>query len=417
MYRLKIKNHPQSNFLKRKDKRFLNTMIKFLLKHLIRDYENRENPDVRGAVGRLSGIVGIVCNAILCIGKFLIGAVSGSVSIMADAVNNLSDATSAIVTLIGFRLSKIPPDERHPFGHARFEYLSGLAVAAMVLLIGVELLESSIEKIIHPQAVAYSLPLVLVLLGSILVKLWLAGFNKQLGVHINSTALLATAADSRNDVISTAAVLVAATIEYFTSMRIDGYMGSVVAVFIICSGISLGKETISPLLGESVSPELQQKIASIAESEPMVLGYHDLMVHDYGPGQRFGSIHVEMDSREDPLICHEIIDDMERLCLEKFNVHLVIHYDPVIVGDQDQDFLHELACDTVEQLDSRLKIHDFRMVKGREHTNLIFDMVLPHDLQNQKADIESALEQAFAALHREKFYLVITYDLEAFNQS
>ena len=391
-------------------------MTKFLLKHFVKNYEDRENAAVRGAVGKLSGIVGILCNTVLCIGKMIIGALSGSVSITADAVNNLSDATSSVVTLIGFRLSEIPPDERHPFGHARFEYLSGLAVAAMVLLIGVELLKSSVRKIIHPEAVAFSIPLVLVLVGSIAVKLWLSAFNKKLGNHIDSTALLATAADSRNDVISTAAVLVATVIEYFTSMQIDGFMGFVVAAFIIYSGISLGKETINPLLGESASPEIQDRVASIVESEPLVLGYHDLMVHDYGPGQRFGSIHVEMDSREDPLTCHEVIDDMERLCLEKYNVHLVIHYDPVIMGDKDMDALRELVSDTLQKIDDRLRLHDFRMVKGKGHTNLVFDVVLPQDIKDQKKEIEETLNQVLDDLNREKFYTVITYDLEAFNK-
>ncbi len=391
-------------------------MSKILLRAFVKNHEDTENPKVRSAVGRLSGVVGILCNAVLCAGKMIVGVLSGSVSIMADAVNNLSDAASAIVTLVGFRLAERPADKNHPYGHARFEYLSGLAVAAMILLIGVELLKSSIGKIIHPESVSVSVPLVLVLLGSVLVKLWLAAFNKSLGKHIDSAALLATAADSRNDVISTAAVLVASLVEWLTDLRVDGYMGLAVAAFILYSGVSLGKETISPLLGESASPELRKRITDVVESEPLVLGYHDLMVHDYGPGQRFGSIHVEMDQREDPLVCHEIIDDMERLCLERDNVHLVIHYDPVVVGDEEQDRLRQLVENAMEAVDPRLTLHDFRMVRGKGHSNLIFDVSLPYDMAGKEDTVRSAIENALTASGQGTYYTVITFDPEEFNE-
>ncbi len=391
-------------------------MGKFLLGLFVKDYENADDPKVRSAVGRLSGLVGILCNAVLCIGKLIAGILSGSVSITADAVNNLSDAASSIVTLVGFKLAERPADDNHPYGHARFEYLSGLAVAAMILVIGVELGKSSIGKILHPEAVGFSVPLALILAGSILVKLWLAAFNKYLGSHIDSSALLATAADSRNDVISTAAVLVAALLEHFTHFRVDGYMGLAVAAFILYSGIAMGRETISPLLGETASPELRQKIAEVVEAEPLVIGYHDLMVHDYGPGQRFGSIHVEMDQKENPILCHEIIDDMERLCLEKHNVHLVIHYDPVVTGDAELNMLKDVVQKALSSMDARLYLHDFRMVRGKEHTNLIFDVGLPQDLYSREKEIRLGIDSALAALNMGKFYTVITFDPEAFNK-
>ncbi len=391
-------------------------MGKFLLGLFVKDYENADDPKVRSAVGRLSGLVGIVCNAVLCIGKLIAGILSGSVSITADAVNNLSDAASSIVTLVGFKLAERPADDNHPYGHARFEYLSGLAVAAMILVIGVELGKSSIGKILHPEAVGFSVPLALILAGSILVKLWLAAFNKYLGSYIDSSALLATAADSRNDVISTAAVLVAALLEHFTHFRVDGYMGLAVAAFILYSGIAMGRETISPLLGETASPELRQKIAEVVEAEPLVIGYHDLMVHDYGPGQRFGSIHVEMDQKENPILCHEIIDDMERLCLEKHNVHLVIHYDPVVTGDAELNMLKGVVQKALSSMDARLYLHDFRMVRGKEHTNLIFDVGLPQDLYSREKEIRLGIDSALAALNMGKFYTVITFDPEAFNK-
>ena len=392
-------------------------MTKLLLKLFIKNHANAEDPAVRAKVGKLSGLVGILANVILCAGKLFIGTISGSVSITADAMNNLTDAASAIVTLIGFKLAEQPADEDHPYGHARYEYLSGLAVAALVLVIGFELGKTSFQKILHPESVVFSIPLVIVLVGSVLVKLWLSLFNTTLGKHIGSSTLLATAADSRNDVVATLAVLAAALVEKFTGYRVDGYMGMAVAVFILYSAIGLAKETISPLLGESASPELAGLIADLMNSEPRVLGFHDLLVHDYGPGQRFGSLHVEMDQKEDPLSCHELIDDLERLCLEKYNIHLVIHYDPVVVGDPEQDSLRATLYDALQSIDSRLNLHDFRLVRGANHTNLIFDVALPCDLAGQEKTIGRTIDAALADRGDPmKYYTVITFDAEAFNR-
>ncbi len=384
-------------------------MINFLIKVGIPKNRPNTAPEVRAAAGRLSGIVGVVCNVLLFAAKLAIGTLSGSVSITADAMNNLSDASSALVTFVGFKLAERPADEDHPYGHARFEYLSGLAVAAMIVVIGFELGKNSVGKIFNPTAVAVSAPMVVVLLASVLVKVWLALFNTKLGKHIDSAAILATAADSRNDVISTAAVLFAALIEHFTSWHIDGYMGLAVALLILYSGAMLAKETISPLLGESASPELQRQIVALLHQEKTVLGYHDLMVHDYGPGQRFGSLHVEMDRGLDPLLCHDIIDNLERRCLLSLGVHLVIHYDPVVVGDAELDSLRQLLSATLTAFDSRLSLHDFRMVSGVEHTNLIFDIAVPHDLAGREKEIRQALENALAQ-RQGTFYLVITFD-------
>ena len=392
-------------------------MIKLLLRMFVKNYEHREDPAVRAKVGKLSGFVGILANAVLCAGKLVIGTLSGSVSITADAMNNLSDAASAIVTLVGFKLAEQPADEDHPYGHARYEYLSGLAVAALVLVIGFELAKTSLDKILHPESVVFSIPLVIVLVGSVLVKLWLSLFNTTLGKRIGSSTLLATAADSRNDVVATLAVLAAALVEKFTGYRVDGYMGMAVAIFIFYSAIGLAKETISPLLGESASPELAALIAELMNKEPRVLGFHDLLVHDYGPGQRFGSLHVEMDQKEDPLSCHELIDDLERLCLEKYNIHLVIHYDPVVVGDPEQDSLRTTIFDALQAIDSRLNLHDFRLVRGANHTNLIFDIALPADLTGQEKKIGKAIDAALADRGDDmKYYTVITFDAEAFNR-
>ena len=390
-------------------------MTNLLLRLFVRGYQTPGDRKVRSAVGRLSGIVGIVCNLLLFAGKLTVGTLAGSVSITADALNNLSDASSSIVTLLGFKLAERPADADHPYGHARFEYLSGLAVSAMIIIIGFELAKSSLDKIIHPQSVEFSPVIAVVLVCSILVKLWMALFNRKLSRLIDSQALQATSADSRNDCIATGAVLLAALVEYWLHWRVDGYVGLAVAVLILISGAGLARDTISPLLGEAASPELQQTIMDTIRTEPKVLGYHDLMVHDYGPGQRFASIHVEMDAREDPLVCHEAIDELERLCLEKDNVHLVIHYDPVVTDDPELNRLRREVTGILKDIDPRLAIHDFRMVRGTGHTNLIFDMTLPDDLRGQSRQIKERLDAALARQDAMRYYTVITFDTAAFN--
>ena len=391
-------------------------MTKLLLKLFIKHSEDSANPKTRSAIGKLSGIVGIVANLFLFAGQLVVGVLSGSVSITADAMNNLSDASSSILTFVGFKLAEKPADEDHPYGHARFEYLSGLAVAALIIVIGFELAKSSVEKIFNPTSVTFSGITVAVLIGSIAVKLWLAIFNGKLGKKISSGALQATSADSRNDCVATAAVLLAGVVEYFTAWQIDGYVGLAVALFILWSGAKLAKETINPLLGEAASPELQELIVDYISANPKVLGYHDLMVHDYGPGQRFASLHVEMDQREDPLLCHEIIDDIERECLHSHNIHLVIHYDPVITDDPERNRLLAETMEILNQIDPRLHPHDFRMVKGDGHTNLIFDVVLPSDMMKEQKRIHKTLEHALSEREKTKIYTVITFDPAAFNQ-
>ena len=390
-------------------------MTNWLLRTFVRNSEDLEDSKVRAAVGQLAGIVGILCNILLFSGKLAVGLFTGSVSITADAMNNLSDATSSVVTMLGFRLAERPADEDHPFGHARYEYLSGLAVSALILIIGVELGKTSLDKILHPASVDFGWVTAAVLVGSILVKLWMSLFNSALGKKIHSATLAATAADSRNDVITTSAVLLAALIEHFTAFRADGWMGLAVSCFILYSGVGLAKDTISPLLGENADPELREKIVDNIRACPKVLGFHDLMVHDYGPGQRFASIHVEMDRREDPMECHEIIDDLERECLKSHGVHLVIHYDPVVTNDPELDRMHVRVEQLLHTYDIRLGVHDFRMVPGKGHVNLIFDVVLPTDLRGQEADITAALEKALNQGSGVTYYPVITFDQSSFN--
>lgn len=385
-------------------------MTNLLLRLFVKNYRNTENSHVRSAIGALSGVVGICCNALLFLGKLIAGVLTGSVSITADALNNLSDASGSIVTLVGFRIAGKPADDDHPFGHARAEYLSGLAVAALILVIGLELVKTSVEKIFSPTAVEFSLTAALVLLFSIAVKLWMCLFNRNLSKRIGSTALMATAADSRNDCVTTSAVLAAALLERYLDIRADGWMGLAVAVFILYSGWNLAKETISPLLGESTDPELRQKLLDYVAAQPRVLGYHDLMVHDYGPGSRFASLHVEMDSREDPLACHKLIDDMERECLRSHNVHLVIHYDPVITGDPIREALKAHVDALLRERDSRLRLHDFRMIQGKSHMNLIFDVALPEELHGKEEAIRSFVEDALNREGEQQYHVQITFD-------
>lgn len=389
-------------------------MTNLLLRIFVKD-PNAEAPASRARVGVLSGVVGIVCNVLLFAMKLAVGLLCGSVSITADAMNNLSDATSSVVTLVGFRLAQRPADEDHPYGHARYEYLSGLAVAAMIVVIGFELAQTSVDKILHPEPVQFSWPVCVVLVGSIAVKLWLSLFNTKLGRLVQSQALLATAADSRNDTISTAAVLVAGVVGTLSGWKIDGVMGLGVALFILYSGAMLAKETISPLLGENASPELRGQIVDLVSACPEVLGYHDLMVHDYGPGQRFASMHVEMDQKADPLVCHELIDDLERACLRAYNVHLVLHYDPVTTGDAELERLKASVQALLAQQDSRISIHDFRMVRGSGHINLIFDMALPAELMPHQKQIKAELDRLLQQQEQIELYTVVTFDLASFN--
>lgn len=369
--------------------------------------------NIRARIGKLSGAVGIICNCLLAAGKLIVGHMTSSMSITADGLNNLSDGASSIVTLLGFKLAEKPADRKHPYGHARIEYIAGLTVAVMILFIGLELGKSSVEKFIDPEPIEFSIAAAWVLLASILVKLFMMLFNLKMGRRINSNALLATAADSRNDVMTTSAVLAASIVEHFYDVRIDGVMGIAVSLFILYSGIKLAGETMSPLLGEGANPELQKQITDYINGCPMVLGCHDLMVHDYGPGRRYASIHVEIDKNEDPMACHARIDRMERECLKNYGTHLVIHYDPVVTNDPEVNSTKRLVNTIIKVRDGRLTIHDFRMVDDGESVKMSFDMILPEDLRGQEQSIKETVEKALNSLDSKKYYADITFDMES----
>ncbi len=371
------------------------------------------NTNIRARIGKMSGAVGIICNCLLAAGKLIVGHMTSSMSITADGLNNLSDGASSIVTLLGFKLAEKPADRKHPYGHARIEYIAGLTVAVMILFIGLELGKSSVQKFINPEPIEFSLTAVWVLCASILVKLFMMLFNLKMGRRINSNALLATGADSRNDVMTTSAVLAASIVEHLYDVRIDGVMGIAVSLFILYSGVKLAGETMSPLLGEGANPELQKQITDYINGCPMVLGCHDLMVHDYGPGRRYASIHVEIDKNEDPMACHARIDEMERECLKNYGTHLVIHYDPVVTDDPEVNSTKKLVNTIIKVRDSRLTIHDFRMVDDGESVKMSFDMILPEDLRGQEQSIKETVEKALDSLDSKKYYADITFDIES----
>ena len=353
-------------------------MTQFLIRCFIKRPDDVKDAAVRTAYGNLASLVGMACNILLCIGKLLAGTLFGSIAIMADALNNLSDASSNVVSLIGFRLAAKAPDAEHPYGHARYEYLAGLVVSVTILAIGLSLLKESALKVLHPTPVAFSWLSIGVLAASIFVKLWLSGFNRAVGKKINSETLMATAADSRNDVLTTGAVLLSTILCSLTGYGImDGIMGVGVAAFILWSGWGLVMDTLSPLLGESPSPELVEHIERTVMSYPGVLGMHDLMVHDYGPGHQFASLHVEFPAETDPLTAHDVIDNIENDFLKKDRLQVTIHYDPIVTADASVGVLRARLQEHARQLDPQLSIHDLRIVPGDSHTNVLFDLVFP----------------------------------------
>lgn len=384
-------------------------MTGLLLRLFVKNHENTEDTAVRASVGKLAGAVGIVCNCILFLGKLLAGLWAGSVAIVADAVNNLSDASSSVVTLFGFRLAQQPADADHPYGHARYEYLSGLMVAVLILVIGVELIKSSVEKIIHPAAIDFSTLTIAILFGSILVKLWMALFFKKLGKRIHSLTLEATAVDSRNDVITTAAVLLGCLLGFLFHINIDGYVGFLVALFILYSGVNIVKETISPLLGEKAEPELVEKIKKLVTAREEILSVHDLLIHDYGPGRCFASIHVEMSARMDALEGHDIIDSLESQALQDLNVHLVIHYDPVLADDAEWNEMRQVMEEIIHEIDPAVSMHCFRMVGGKKQKNLVFDLMVPYDTKRPNQELKREIDKRLLEKNK-KYGTIIRFD-------
>lgn len=386
-------------------------MTEWLVKHFVKGYENAEDPAVRARYGQFAGIVGIICNIALCLGKGAIGLIAGSVSIIADALNNLSDAASNVISLLGFKLASKPADPGHPYGHGRYEYLSGLAVAVVIVIIGVELIQTSLDKVLNPAATEFSLAVVAVLVLSILVKLWMSVFNRAIGRRISSTTLEATAVDSRNDVISTGVVLVCAIISHLMGVDLDGIVGIAVGAFIVYSGALLVRDTVNPLLGQAPDPALVSHIQSKILSYPGVLGTHDLMVHDYGPGRQFASVHVEMAAEADVLESHDVLDNIEQDFLRDDGLVMTIHYDPIVTSDDSVNNLRHWLDGLVKGIDGRLSIHDLRTVPGPTHTNVIFDCLKPHGVDMTDAELRSRICELVEREHPE-YSCKITVDAD-----
>lgn len=383
-------------------------MIEFLIRRFVPDWQQVQRTDVRERYGTLAAVVGILSNIFLCIIKGLIGLFSGSIAVTADAVNNLSDAGSSVITLLAFKIAGKPADEEHPYGHARMEYISGMAVSFIIILLGLELMGSSFEKILHPEEVGVSALTYLVLIVSIAVKLWQGMFNRNLGKRISSEALQATAADSLNDVFSTGAVLLSTLVYQFTAIPIDGWVGMLVAIFITVSGVKLIMETGSPLLGQAPDPQMVRELEEKITAYDGVIGIHDLQVHNYGPGRVFATVHAEVPANRDILVSHDIIDNIEREVGHEMNLNLVIHMDPVVTDDERLNQLHAQVQQIVAGIDSNLSMHDFRAVFGPTHTNLVFDVVVPPGFSLSDSELSRRIEQQVQTLG--SYFCVITVD-------
>lgn len=381
-------------------------MFQLLSKLFIKNHEDYTDTKVRQSYGILAGAVGILLNFLLFAAKALAGLLSHSIAITADAFNNLSDAGSSVITLIGFRLSGQEADSDHPYGHGRIEYLSGLVVAAIILLMGVELIKSSFSKILHPELPDFSPVIVFILTLSILVKLYMYMYNHRISVRIDSAAMKATAADSLNDCIATAAVLASSLIGHFTGVSIDGWCGLIVGIFILRAGIEAAKDTIDPLLGKAPDPAFVEHIRSIVLSHPEVLDVHDLLVHDYGPGRMMISLHAEVPAEGDFLKLHDIIDNIERELQTTLSCSAVIHMDPVLTKDSETSRLHEIVSSLAKQLDPSVSVHDLRLVKGPTHTNVIFDVAVPFQFRMDDPEIRAYFSEKIRLLDGSYFCVV-----------
>ena len=384
-------------------------MTDLILRIFVRDHKNTEDPAVRDKCGRVAGAVGIVTNFLLFLMKIIVGTVFHSVSVTADAVNNLTDSGSSVVTLIGFKMASKPADEKHPFGHARIEYLSGVIVSFIVIFLGLQLGMSSIEKILTPEENALTPVALVVLVISILAKLWQCLFYRTVGRMIKSESVEATSKDSRNDVIATSVVLLGAVITMLTGVNLDGYMGAAVALFIVFSGVQLTISTADPLLGQAPEGELVQTITEKMLSYPGIIGMHDLAVHNYGVGRCFASAHCEVDAKNDILVSHDLIDNIERDFSRDLGIHMVIHLDPVIVGDARTDALHCKVQSLVTALYPTVTIHDFRVIWGVTHSNIVFDAAVPFSVKDSDAVITQKLEAEIQKLDPD-YRTVVTID-------
>ena len=384
-------------------------MVNFLIKTFIKNSENTENPKIRQKYGTLSSIVGIICNVLLFLIKYAMGTLSRSISIVSDAFNNLSDCAGCLVTLLGYKMASKPADKNHPFGHGRMEYLTSLIIAALIIFVGIELLKNSVEKIINPVEIRFSFAVLFSLVFSIAVKLWMAVFNAELGKKINSSVLTATAKDSKSDVIATSATLIALICSLFTALPVDGVMGLLVSVFILKSGYDIVKDTVDELLGKPADPEIINHIKEYVLKNDKIIGIHDLIIHSYGPGNMIGSCHVEVKSNESFTEVHDIVDSIEREIHNNLNILMTIHMDPIEVNDMLTNKCKKLVNNIIHSIDSSLDLHDFRIVSGESHTNLIFDLVVPFECKYSNEELKQKIDMQLSK-ENINYYTVIVFD-------
>ncbi len=384
-------------------------MISFLSKIFIKDRENTKSVAVRHAYGMLMSAVGIAANLLLAAVKLIFGTLCGSISVTADALNNLSDAGSQIISLISFKIASKPADRDHPFGHARIEYVASMIVSFLVLLVGVELMKESVAKMIEPVKASFDIAVIIVLVISVSVKLWLGFSGKRIAKKINSSVISATASDSLSDAIATTAVLVSAIISRFTGFETDAYMGAAVSVMILIAGVKILNETKNSILGSPPEPEVVEGIVAITERYPEICGIHDMVVHNYGAGNTIASLHAEVDGSQDVYYIHDIIDNAEKQMFSELGVRATIHMDPIVTNDERVSELRALTLECVKSIDSRLNIHDFRFVEGHTHSNLIFDITVPFEIKLGDRELISLTEQKLQQINP-AFFAVITVD-------
>lgn len=385
------------------------TMVELLIKKFVKNYDDVTNEKVRSSYGTLSSLVGIVCNILLFVVKFMMGIVSNSIAITSDAFNNLSDSASCIVTLFGYKMAAKPADKDHPFGHGRIEYVTSFIIAIVILMVGFELLKSSVNKVFNPSPVEFSWVVLLSLLLSIVLKFWMSNFNRILGKKINNGAMLATSKDSLNDVIATSATVIAVVGSLFTTFPLDGLMGLIVSIFVLVSGIGIIRDTLDELIGHAASEETIKHIKGIVLDSSKILGIHDLIIHCYGPGKMIGSAHVEVDANQDFLVIHDLVDEIERKIEKDLHIMMTLHMDPIQLDNEQVNKFKRMITEIVANIDESLSIHDFRIVTGPTHANLIFDLLVPFDFKMSCEDIQNKIDDELAKKD-ENIYTVITFD-------
>lgn len=384
-------------------------MINFLVKRFVKNYNDIENEKVRSSYGTLSSLVGIVCNVLLFTVKLTLGFLTNSIAITSDAFNNLSDSASCIVTLFGYKLAAKPADRDHPFGHGRIEYIVSFIISVIILLVGFELFKTSVDKLLNPEPIIYSTVVLISLILSIFVKLWMSLFNRTLGKKINNSAMIATSKDSLNDVIATSATMIALVGSLFTTLPLDGAMGIIVSIFVFISGIGIIRSTIDELIGQPVEKELVDKIKAIILANPKILGIHDLIIHNYGPGNMIGSVHVEVDCTQDFLVIHDLVDEIERRIEKELHIIMTIHMDPIQLDDVVVNSHKELLKEIIASIDPKLSMHDFRVVIGPTHTNLIFDLQVPFEFYLTADEIKNRIDIELTK-REDNIYTVITFE-------